>query len=131
MKKLIILWFLAIAGLLHAEVINAPASQELLAKQIPVVDIRTPGEWKETGLLKGSIPIMFFDEKGGYNVDRFMLELKAKVDTTKPFALICRTGSRTSMLAPFLAQTYGYTVYNLQGGIMTAYSVGLPIIPYQ
>ncbi|WP_345987373.1 rhodanese-like domain-containing protein [Sulfurimonas sp. HSL1-2] len=131
MKKLIVLWFIVVASLLHAEVINEPASKALLAKQIPVVDIRTPGEWKETGLLKGSIPIMFFDEKGGYNVDHFMLELKAKVDTTKPFALICRTGSRTSMLAPFLAQTYGYTVYNLQGGIMTAYRAGLPIVPYQ
>ncbi|MHC3995360.1 rhodanese-like domain-containing protein [Thiomicrolovo sp. ZZH C-3] len=130
MKKLIILCFFVI-GLLHAEVINAPASQTLLSKQIPIVDIRTPGEWKETGLVKGSIPIMFFDEKGEYNVDRFMLQLKAKVDTTKPFALICRTGSRTSMLAPFLAQTYGYTVYNLQGGIMTAYRAGLPIVPYQ
>ncbi|UFS61958.1 rhodanese-like domain-containing protein [Sulfurimonas sp. HSL-3221] len=130
MKKLI-LFCLIVSGLLHAEVINAPASQALLAKQIPIVDIRTPGEWKETGLVKGSIPIMFFDEKGSYNVDRFMLQLKAKVDTTKPFALICRTGSRTSMLAPFLAQTYGYTVYNLQGGIMTAYRAGLPIVPYQ
>jgi rhodanese-related sulfurtransferase len=130
MKKLIL--FLALfVGLLNAEVINEPASKALIEKQIPIVDIRTPGEWKETGLLKGSIPIMFFDEKGGYNVDRFMQELNAKVDTTKPFALICRTGSRTGMLAPFLAETFGYTVYNLRGGILYANRLGLPIEPYR
>jgi len=130
MKKLITLW-LIVAGLLYAEVINTPASKELLAKQIPVVDIRTPGEWKATGTLQGSIPIMFFDEKGGYNIDAFMQELHAKVDTTKPFALICQTGTRTSMLANFLSQTYGYTVYNLEGGIIQAYRIGLPIEPYR
>ena len=96
MKKLLILAALLFATL-HAEVINEPAGKELLAQNIPVVDIRTPGEWKETGILKGSIPIMFFDEKGGYNVDTFMKELNAKVDTKKPFAIICRTGSRTGI----------------------------------
>jgi len=117
--------------LLHAEVINQPASRALFDQKIPIVDIRTPGEWKETGLLKGSIPITFFDERGGYNVDQFMQKLNAKVDTKKPFALICHTGSRTSMLAPFLSQTFGYTVYNLKGGILYAMRLGLPIEPYK
>jgi len=130
MKKTLFLLTLLL-GMLHAEVINEPAGKALLAKHIPIVDIRTPGEWKETGLLEGSIPIMFFDEKGGYNVDRFMQELNAKVDTSKPFALICRTGSRTSMLAPFLSQTFGYTVYNLRGGILYAARAGLPLVPYK
>jgi len=130
MKKLIVFLSLFL-GILHAEIINEPASQAILAKHIPIVDIRTPGEWKETGLLQGSIPIMFFDEKGGYNVDRFMQELNAKVDTKKPFAIICRTGSRTSMLAPFLSQTFGYTVYNLQGGVLYAGKQGLPFTPYK
>lgn len=127
--KMFVSILLLLIGSLHAEVINQPASKALLAKNIPIIDIRTPGEWKETGLLKNSIPIMFFDERGGYNVDRFMQELNAKVDTKKPFAIICRTGSRTSMLAPFLSQTFGYTVYNLQGGILYAKRLGLPIEP--
>jgi rhodanese-related sulfurtransferase len=130
MKKII--FFLALfIGLLHAEVINQPVSEALLKQHVPIVDIRTPAEWKETGVLKNSIPIMFFDERGGYNVDRFMKELNAKVDTKKPFAIICRTGSRTGMLAPFLSKTYGYTVYNLQGGMLYASRLGLPTTPYQ
>lgn len=118
-------------GSLHAEVVNEPADKSLLERHIPVVDIRTPGEWHETGVLKGSIPIMFFDERGGYDVDRFIKALNAKVDTSKPFAVICRTGSRTSMLAPFLSGTYGYKVINVQGGILYAKQIGLPLEPYK
>ncbi len=128
-KALILLTLLLTAG--WAEVINEPASKELMEKKIPVIDIRTPGEWKETGLLKGSIPIVFFDANGGYNVERFMKELNARIDTKKPYALICLTGTRTSMLAPYLSETYGHTVYNLEGGIVNAYRSGLPIEPYK
>ena len=85
---------------------------------MPTVDIRTVGEWKETGILRGSIPIEFFNEQGQYSIPNFLAQLNAKVDTTKPFALICRTGSRTQMVATFLSDTYNYKVTNVTGGIM-------------
>lgn len=129
--KTILFAIAILLGSLRAEVVNEPASQALIEQKVPVVDIRTPGEWKETGLLKGSIPIVFFDERGGYNVDAFIKALNAQVDTSKPFAIICRTGSRTSMLAPFLSSTYGYKVINLKGGILYAKRLGLPIEPYK
>lgn len=130
MKRFVLLLTL-LSSMIFSEVINQPADQKLLSAHIPVVDIRTPGEWKETGLLKDSIPITFFDERGQYNVDAFMKALNTKVDTSKPFALICRTGSRTSMLAPFLSKQFHYTVYNLQGGIIEARRQGLAITPYK
>lgn len=123
--------FILLLGSLHADVINQPASMELLEKKTPVVDIRTPGEWKETGLLKGAIPIMFFDERGNYNVEAFMKELNAKVDTSKPFALICRSGSRTGMVSDFLSKNFGYRVINLQGGMLYVKSHKLPVVPYK
>ncbi len=129
MKKVLIALFL-LFGALHAEMIKTYPSQKLLQMHIPIVDIRTPQEWRETGLLKGSIPIMFFDEKGNYNIQKFLKELNKRVDTSKPFAIICRTGSRTSMLAPFLSQQLGYTVIDLVGGIMEAKKRGLPFTPY-
>ncbi|WP_434581376.1 rhodanese-like domain-containing protein [Sulfurimonas sp. NW15] len=116
MKKAILLLML-FALSLAAEVKNEYISQELLKQNIPIVDIRTPGEWKETGLLKGAIPIMFWDAKGNYDVRKFLNELHKKVDTTKPFALICHTGSRTSIVAPWLAKEFGYKVINLKGGM--------------
>ncbi|MFA7500161.1 MAG: rhodanese-like domain-containing protein [Sulfurimonas sp.] len=104
---------------------------ELLRLNIPIVDIRTSAEWKETGLLKGSIPIMLFDEKGKYDLKDFLEKLNSAVDTKKPFALICRTGSRTKILAQFLSQKMGYDVINLKSGILYAKYIKLPILPYK
>ena len=130
MKK-ILLSLLLLSISLFAEVTNKRASQELLDSKIPIVDIRTPQEWKETGLLQGSIPIMLFDEKGQYNLKAFLDELNAAVDTSKPFAIICRTGSRTSVLAPFLSKKMHYSVVNIKDGIMYAMYKKLPVLPYK
>lgn len=102
---------------LFAELKNAYITYEMLDSNLPIVDVRTPPEWVETGLLKDVIPIMFFNEQGKYDINGFLRELNAKVDTTKPFAIICRTGSRTSMIAPWMSQELGYHVTNVQGGM--------------
>jgi len=129
--KKIILSLLILSVSLFAELKNEYISKELLNSGIPIVDIRTPPEWKETGLLKGAIPIMFFNERGGYDVNAFLKELNAKVDTKKPFALICHTGSRTSILAPWLSKELGYHVINLKGGMDYATrGLKLPTYPY-
>jgi len=116
MNKIILILLLLISSL-FGELKNEYLTQKILDSKIPIVDIRTVGEWKETGILKGSIPIEFFNEKGKYNIPAFLAELNAKVDTTKPFALICRTGSRTKLVAVFLSNTYNYKVTNITGGI--------------
>ena len=74
---------------------------------------------------------MFFNERGGYDLNAFLKTLQEKVDTSKSFALICRSGSRTKMVSNYLSQTYGYNVINLQGGMIYAKSINLPIIPYK
>ena len=117
MKKIFLALLILVASL-AAELKNEYLSKKLLDSKIPMVDIRTLGEWKETGIVKNSIPIEFFTEQGQYNIPNFLAKLNAKVDTTKPFALICRTGSRTKMVATFLSDTYNYKVTNVTGGIM-------------
>ena len=92
-------------------------TQEILDSALPIVDVRTPPEWKETGLLKGAIPIMFFNQEGKYDINAFLKKLTSKVDTTKPFAIICHTGSRTSIIAPWMSQELNYNVINIQGGM--------------
>jgi len=127
----IVMTFLILAVSLFAELIHQPLNQKLLNSKIPIVDIRTPGEWKETGIVKNSIPIVFFDERGQYNVEAFLEELNSKVDTKKQFALICRTGSRTKVVADFLSKKLGYNVINLQYGITHAMRQNLPVEPYR
>jgi len=130
--KKIFLTLLFLSVSLFAELKNEYLSQELLNSNIPIVDIRTPGEWRETGILKGAIPIMFFRPNGSYDARGFLQELNAKVDTKKPFALICHTGSRTSMIAPWLAEQFGYDVINLKGGMEYATKkLKLKTVPYR
>ncbi len=130
MKKLF-LTLLFLTSALFAEVVNSYPDAAFLSKKIPTVDIRTAGEWKETGLLKGAIPITFFDEKGAYNIPLFLQELSSKVDVKKPFALICRSGSRTKIVSTFLSQKMGYKVYDLNGGMMYAMGKNLPTVAYK
>ena len=116
MKK-IFLSLILLTAALFAQLSNEFVSQKMINDKTPIVDIRTVPEWRESGLLQGAIPITFFDEQGNYDIPAFLKELNAKVDTTKPFALICHTGSRTSMLAPFLSEKLQYKVINLKGGM--------------
>lgn len=130
MNKLIFL-VLLLASSLYATLKNEYPSQQLLDSKMPIVDIRTPPEWIETGLIQGAIPIMFFNEQGGYDINAWLKELNAKVDTSKPFALICRTGSRTAVLAPFLSEKLGYQVVNILGGMVYTKAARLIINPYK
>lgn len=131
MKK-IILAFMLLVSSLFAELTNKYPSVQFLDSKTPIVDIRTEGEWIDTGILKGAVPITFFDERGNYDIPGFLKKLNEKVDTTKPFALICHTGNRASMLAPFLSQELHYNVINLQGG-MDYVTRGLHVktVPYK
>lgn len=130
MKYLITL-MLVLAPLLHAEYKKVPFSNELITQKVPIVDIRTAPEWEETGVVKGTIAITFFSELGQYDIPAFLKELNAKVDTSKEFALICRTGSRTGMVGMFLSDELKYKVIDIQGGIMDAYKLKAPIVPYK
>ncbi len=115
--KKIILSVLILSSFALAQLQNIVASPEFVKKGIPIVDIRTPSEWRETGIIKGAYTIMFFSEDGQYDVKKFLKELNKAVDTKKPFAIICHTGSRTAMVGDFLAKQLGYSVINLEGGM--------------
>lgn len=131
LKKIVFTFLVLLVASLSASVSDEYPSQVILDNKTPIVDIRTPGEWKESGLLKGAIPITFFDDKGGYNIDTFIAELNKKVDTKKPFALICHSGSRTKMVSNFLSQEFKYQIINLQGGMMYVQGKKLPVLPYK
>ena len=116
---------------LFAEYKNAYMSQEILDSKMPIIDVRTEPEWIETGLLKDAIPIVFFSQQGKPLVNSFLQKLNEKIDTTKQFAIICRTGSRTSVIAPWLSKELNYNVINIAGGMEYATkALKLPTQPY-
>ncbi len=117
---------------LMADYTAQPLDQKLLNSNIKIIDIRTPAEWKETGIIKGSIPITFFDERGNYNMNAFLGELNKKLKKNERFALICHTGSRSKILGTYLGgKQMGYNVIDLEGGIQLAIAKKLPIQPYK
>ena len=117
MNKALLL-LLIVTTYLFGDLTHEYPSKKMLDSKIPIVDIRTPAEWVETGIVKDSINIMFWDERGSHNVEAFLTELNKKVNTKKPFAIICRTGSRTRLVADYLVKELNYDVVNILGGIV-------------
>lgn len=103
-----------------AEVIDVGNTelQELMRDGVPVVDVRTPGEWQQTGIIEGSHRLMFFDETGRYDVQAWLDQLGEIAGPDNPVALVCAVGGRTMAISQFLSGQAGYTkVYNVAGGI--------------
>ncbi len=120
MKKILLLLITLQALLLAGfKGVNTAELETLMKQGAPVIDIRTPGEWKE-GIIPGAHKIMFFDENGKYNLDKFMAQLQKIVkDKKQPFILVCRTASRTKIVGKFLGGEAGYkNVKELSGGMM-------------
>ena len=113
-----------ITSFLSADLKNITVSKSFLNKNIKIIDIRTKGEWIETGMVGGSYPITFFKEDGSYDVNNFLSKLNSVVDKNEEFAIICRTGSRTSMVGDYLGNKLGYKVINLRGGINKLFREG-------
>ncbi len=100
-----------------AQDINAPEAYEAVKNgKLTLIDIRTPPEWKQTGVAPGAARINMIHPQGAAG---FLNEVLAKVggDKTAPIALICRTGNRTTQVQRFL-QAQGFTqVYNIKEGM--------------
>jgi len=106
-------------------------SLKILDLKIPIVDIRRVEEWKETGIIKGAIAITFFDKKNNYNMKDFLEKLNKKIDTKKPFSLICKSGHRTKIVSDLLSKDNNYKIINLKGGMIYAKNKNLPIMEYK
>ncbi len=97
--------------------LTAPeAAAAVAAGKITLIDIRTPPEWKETGVAKGAQLINMLHPQGAPGFTNALLE-KLKGDRNAPIALICRTGNRTTQVQRYL-QSQGFTnVYNVKEGM--------------
>jgi len=100
-----------------AQEMSAPDALEAMhAGKLTLIDIRTPAEWKETGVAQGAKRVNMIQPDGA---NGFIKALEAAVgpDKTVPIGLICRTGNRTTQVHRFL-KAQGYTqVYNVREGM--------------
>ena len=118
--------------LASAEIINIDNTEltRLAASGVPVIDIRTEGEWKSSGVIAGSKLITFFDASGRSDKQQWLSRAAGLGSPDKPVILICRTGNRTQAAAQFLSGPAGYkTVYNVSKGISGWVGEGRPVVP--
>jgi rhodanese-related sulfurtransferase len=117
-QNLIASLLIAASGLALANPdLTAPeAAAAVAAGKVTLIDIRTPPEWKETGVAKGAQLLNMLHPQGAPGFTNALLD-KVKGDKNAPIALICRTGNRTTQVQRYL-QSQGFTnVYNVKEGM--------------
>jgi rhodanese-related sulfurtransferase len=114
--KNIVFGLLLVVSFAFSQVINFPISKNIVNSGIKIVDIRTKPEWLQTGIIKGSKTITFFDSMGRYDAAGFLKKIAALVKPGEKVALVCRTGHRSKIVAKFLSDK-GYDVIDLLGGV--------------
>jgi len=94
--------------------ITPPEAAKLVAdKQVLLIDIRTPEEWRETGVAEGAHKLDMADPFFEAKLSRLI-----ESDRTRPIALICRTANRTRTLQAALMQSGFKHVANVEGGMI-------------
>ncbi|QTQ36029.1 Rhodanese-like domain-containing protein [Aromatoleum petrolei] len=89
------------------EITPAEAQAQAKAGRITLIDVRTPDEWRETGVAPGATPINLYHPGGA---EGFVKEVVAKVGGKRdtPIAFICRSGNRSGQAQRLLA-AQGFT----------------------
>ena len=124
MKKILLLG--AVCCMLSADVKTVNISPDEIKKYDQIVDIRTPSEWQETGIIAGAKTITFDPS----NKSAFLDELSKAVDITKPIALVCRSGRRSTAAAAAIDST-DLKIINLDGGMSSLIEQGYKTTPYK
>ncbi|MEY6434219.1 rhodanese-like domain-containing protein [Thioalkalicoccus limnaeus] len=97
--------------------ISAPDSWALASQgEMTIIDIRTPREWRQTGVVAG---VREIDMQHPGGLEGFVRELLAEVDGDKdaPIGLICRTGNRSGQVQQVLTAVGFTNVYNIAEGM--------------
>ena len=120
--KLLTICLLLFTSLVFAEV-KEVGNDEIIAlmnNDVSVIDIRRADEWRNTGVIKKSSLITFFDKQGNHNKEEWMSQLKKIVNQDDPVIIICRSGKRSGIVSKFLDEQANYTnVYNASGGMVS------------
>ena len=113
-----------------AEILNIDNAElaRLQAKGVPVIDVRTPEEWRDTGVIKGA-RLMTFSVSGGFDKAAWLKQEQQVVKPGEPVVLICRSGRRSKAVADYLeSQPVKGKIYNASGGMNDWKSSGRPVV---
>jgi len=108
--------------------------QQTQKGEITLIDVRTPLEWRQTGIAEGARRVDLRHPQGPAG---FAGQVLAEVggDKNAPVALICRTGNRSGQMQQELMARGFTNVYNVTGGMSGSLFTsgwvrdGLPVEP--
>ena len=86
------------------------------AGQLTIIDVRTPQEWRQTGVGKG---VQRLDMRHPGGPKGFIADVLANVggDRTVPIGLLCRTGNRSGRMQRLLVDNGFTLVFNVREGM--------------
>lgn len=100
--------------------VNVDDFQALIADaHVQLLDVRTPDEYAE-GHIAGAALV-------DVNDSSFVQQAIAMLDKQRPVAVYCRSGRRSARAASLLTEQ-GYTVTNLNGGVMAWQDAGKALV---
>lgn len=113
--------------------LSAPEAEQALARhELTLIDIRTPQEWRETGIAAGAIPITMHQDEQAF-VAAVLRAVNGNRDA--PLGLICRTGNRSAFIQQVLRNAGFTRVYDISEGMAGSRAGpgwvrrGLPVVP--
>ena len=124
MKRILLLG--AVCSMLSADVKTIRVTPDVIKNYDQIVDIRTPLEWQETGIIAGAKTITFDPSQK----EAFVDELSKAVDLKKPVAIICRSGRRSAAAAAIIDNA-DLSIINLDGGMGSLIEQGYKTTPYK
>lgn len=123
------IWSGFVAGLLVAfgaggawagETLAADAAfREASEGRLVLIDVRTEGEWRDTGVPLPAIGVTLQDDDFVEQVSRLLGD-----DRTRPVAVICRSGTRSGRAAARLEAAGFSRVLNVSEGLIGRQGVG-------
>ena len=126
--------FLSAAGAAratHAIVWSAEEARAALAQDaVLMIDVRTPGEWKETGIAEGAVALTMHSRDFIQNLVTVL-----EKNPGKPVAFICATGVRSAQVAQFLTENGVPNIIDVSEGMLGSdagpgwIARGFPLVP--
>jgi rhodanese-related sulfurtransferase len=97
--------------------------EEMLETGGLIVDIRTPPEWVETGVIAEAVLLTFTD------ADRFLAQIGPALADGRDLILVCRSGNRTRAAAEVLAERIPNRIVSVTGGMKRVIASGYDPVP--
>lgn len=121
-------WLVSTLALAEIHNIDNAELLRLQEKGVPVVDIRTPEEWRDTGVIKGA-RLMTYSFSGGFDKAAWLKQVQQVAKPGEPVILVCRSGRRSAAVADYLeSQPTKRKIYNASGGMNDWKSSGRAVV---